>query len=333
MDLDGIVSKGSSIDSELAAGILLRSLTTPSSALFGKVSLGSGIKGYAEFFQPFGAFYVMPWVRYSLDYDEWIFEEFKLSSVYRNYGGGLWTGLALGRSTDFRVGLSYEIVKDASYGVNPPEKRSAALRAAFRVDSRSSTVFPERGVSLLLYGVWSDDTYVGQTPFAKLELDFEAAIPLGRGFSLGFAGYAGSDFSLFIPAAQAAPSSQYFSITKQGLFYGLAPEDLYAQGHTVAALGLELRKKVGMLNPLVGGDFYLLANGSVGTASQRAMDDPVDDYDFFPLRWSATVGAGLKLSDQLGLFAGAGVVSVGGEVRPAISLSFGSFEDRIEDKR
>lgn len=327
-DLDGTVSTNSSIDSELSAGLLFRAVTTPQSAFFAKAALGSGFRGYAELFQPAGPFFLLPWARFNLDYDEWIIDEFKISTLYRAFGGGLWAGTALGRRAEFRAGVSYEWVRDASID-SKVNKRQAAVRAALWADTRNSTVFPDRGVSFLAYGLWSDGSVLGEIPFATFDLTFQAALPLGEKTSLGFSAFAGSDFAGIIPGVQPAPDSRYFVLPRRGLFYGLIPKDPYAQGDTVGAIGLELRRNLGRINPILGGDIFLVLNGSLGTADMY--EDPT--VDFFPLRWSVTAGAGVRVTNETGLFAGAGVVSVGNRLRPALTVSLGSFEDSLEDRR
>ncbi|HOV94710.1 MAG TPA: hypothetical protein PLT87_07515, partial [Spirochaetales bacterium] len=100
-------------------------------------------------------------------------------------------------------------------------------------------------------------------------------------------------------------------------------------GDTVAGIGIEIRHRIGKLNPILGGDFYAIANFSLGTTDWYG-DDTVN---YLPLRWSGTVGAGARLTNQLGAFAGVGLVGSGSGLRPALTLLVGSFEEPIEDRR
>ncbi len=329
-DLDAIVSTTSSIASEISAGLMFRGLTNKDSALFVNTSLGSGFRGYTEFFQPMGPLFVMPWARYAFEIDEYSVPDLLLSisSIYRHYGGGLWAGTTLGQHADFRIGASIESVLDAAK-IPKEEKRQVALRGAFRIDTRSNTVFPESGISLLAYGVWSDPLIQSQFTFAQADLDFEAAIPLGPASTLGVAAFAGTDFSGFIPGTEPVDGTRFYSLVRQGMFYGLTSSQQVAVGNSVAGLGLEMRRKLGQINPILGGNVFLLANASVGTANQVSDSE----FGFLPLRISGTLGAGLKLTGELGIMGGIGFAGTTAAIRPAITVMIGSFEERLEDLR
>lgn len=328
-DVGAVLSLNSSVGTALSAGVLFRGWTTKNSAAFFKASLASGFGLYGEFFQPFGPFFAMPWLRFKLDYDEWIIDDLKLSPLYRSYGGGLWLGAALGGHCDFRIGASFEIAKDGSRSLTPADEKLAVLRSSFHWDNRSSVVFPEHGFSLLIYGGLADPAIGSQIGYAQVEIDFEAVFSLGANLNLGVTAFAGTDFAGFIPGAAAVDSSRYFRLARQGMFYGLNGNETQGKGDSVAGIGLELRKKIGLLNPVLGGDVFLVANASLGTADWYGESL----VDFLPLRYSATFGLGLRLGDELGVFGGAGVVGLSGKIRPAVTLMIGSFEDKPEDRR
>jgi len=328
-DMNAILAQRSTIDPTLSAGLLFRGWTTPSSAMFFKASIGSGIDAYAEYFQPFGAFSVTPWARFNVDYDEWILDDLKLSTLYRTYGGGLWLGLAVGNHSDVRAGISLESVKDGSSALVPVAERLSALRAAYHFDNRSSVVFPERGYSLLTYASWASAALGSEISFLQAEADFEAALPLGSATTLGVAAFVGTDFAGIIAGVPSVSSSRYFSLARQGMFYGINSAEPQGTGDTLAGVGLELRHKIGRVNPILGGDLFLIANASLGTSDWYG-DSTVD---YLPLRWAGTLGAGLKVNSRLGVFAGAGLVGLSNSIRPALTIMIGSFEDKLEDRR
>ncbi|MCE5256343.1 MAG: patatin-like phospholipase family protein [Spirochaetaceae bacterium] len=328
-DMDTIVSSQSSIDPTLSVGLLFRGWTTKNSAMFIKASAGSGIDLYSEYFQPIGSFFAMPWLRFDIGRDSWILDTLKISTLYRTYGGGLWLGLALGSHSDLRIGASLESVKDGSRALVPVNERLLALRSAYHYDNRSSIVFPERGWSLLAYASWANAAIGSEIPFLQAEADFEAALPLGQATTLGIAAFAGTDFAGIIPGAPNVSSSRYFTLARQGMFYGINDTEPQGTGDTLAGIGLEVRHKIGRINPILGGDIYLMANASVGTADWYG-DSTVE---YLPLRYSGTLGAGLRLSSQMGIFAGAGIVGISNTVQPAFTLMIGSFEDKLEDRR
>jgi outer membrane protein assembly factor BamA len=337
--LNAILTQRSTIDPEVSAGLMFRGWTTPDSAAFFKATIGSGINIYGEYFQPFGAFSRVPWLRFDTDYDDWILQDLKVSTLYRTYGGGVWLEYAISNHQDARLGISLESIKESSILDSEPQSegselltrsaRLVAVRAAYRFDNRSSVVFPGSGQYFLAYASWGSPPLGSELGFFKLEADYEFAKPIGYDTTLGVAAFAGTDFAGIIPGAAKVTGARYFSLARQGMFYGMTAGEPQGTGDTVAAVGLELRHRVGKINPVLGGDFYGIANFSLGTTDWYGEDT----VNYLPLRWSGTIGAGAKLTNQLGGFAGVGLVGSAGTLRPALTLLIGSFEDAIEDRR
>ncbi len=332
-DFGGTVSASSTTFSALSAGVLFRGITNRDSALFVKAGMGSGVRAYAEFFQPVGKLYAMPWVRYGLEYDETTLDadEVRIGTLYRHWGGGLWLGSTLGPHSDMRIGAAVESVRDSS-SVPPANRLLGTLRFRAVTDTRSATVFPDRGHALSAGLVLSAPSVLGSDfSFVQTEIDVEAAIPAIQGVTIGLAGFAGTDFAGLVAGAHPVDGSRYQTLPRQGMFYGTNPTSTRVSGSSVFGAGIEIRRRSGRLNAVLGGDLYLLANTSVGTAYRPG----VPDDGFLPLRWTATIGAGARLSPDLGLLAGIGLVGTeaDGSVHPALTILFGSFEDRMEDRR
>ena len=344
-DLTTVLTQRSTIDPEISVGLLFRGWTTTSSAAFFKATIGSGINIYGEYFQPFGPFSVVPWLRFDTDYDDWIFDELKVSTLYRTYGTGFWLEYAIGSHQDVRLGLSLESVKetpipDSELGTSQSSSGTStsgsgvsahlsAVRAAYRFDNRPSVVFPSSGFALLVYASWGSVPLGSDLGFFKLDATYKMAESIGNDSTIGVSAFLGSDFAGIIPGAAPVTTGQYFSLARNGMFYGMAGGEPQATGDTVAGIGVEVRHRIGKLNPILGGDFYAIANFSLGTTDWYG-DDTVN---YLPLRWSGTVGAGARLTNQLGAFAGVGLVGSGSGLRPALTLLVGSFEEPIEDRR
>jgi hypothetical protein len=196
-------------------------------------------------------------------------------------------------------------------------------------------VFPERGFSTIAVARWADPVLGGDGSFTSAELGGSLALPLSRKTSLGLCAFVGSDFSGFLMVNGELPPERYFSIRQQGMFYGLASRSDRALGNSVASMAIELRTRVGRLNSipsLLGGDFFMLANLSLGSA--RITGEP--NNDFLPLRWNGSLGLGGRLGDHFGMLLTAGLIGdeeMLAAVRPALSLELGTFGDFLEDRR
>ena len=342
-DLTTVLTQRSTIDPEISAGLLFRGWTTANSAAFFKATIGSGVNIYGEYFQPFGPFSVVPWLRFDTDYDDWIFDELKVSTLYRTYGIGFWLEYAISSHQDVRLGLSLESVKETPIPdpeLGTPQGSSgtstsgvsahlSAVRAAYRFDNRPSAVFPSSGLALLVYASWGSVPLGSDLGFFKLDAVYTMAESIGNDSTIGVSAFFGSDFAGIIPGAAPVPTGQYFSLARNGMFYGMAGGEPEGTGDTVAGIGIEIRHRIGKLNPILGGEFYAIANFSLGTTDWYGEDT----INYLPLRWSGTVGAGAKLTNQLGAFAGVGLVGSGSGLRPALTLLIGSFNDAIEDRR
>ena len=116
------------------------------------------------------------------------------------------------------------------------------------------------------------------------------------------------------------------------MFYGYPDHSERGEGDHVAAVSLELRARLGRLIELLGGDVFAFANGSVGTV--RVGDGTV--MDFLPIRTSLALGAGVRITDSIGILGAVCLNYDQGAATPlipAFTLEFGSFSSRLENRR
>jgi NTE family protein len=324
---------------ESLPALVLRDLSGKDSALFAEVGFQDRKRFYAEYFQPFGPFFVMPFFKYESVFDAYQFSRSQLYwTRYQSLGGGGWMGLTFSKASDFLVGYSFSNESAYDFGDTAPKVQLATLSGAFRLDTREGSVFPASGLSLLLHGRWADPRLGGASTFTQSDLEFTGAIPLGKNLTFGVAGFAGTDFAGILPVKGGLSSERYYTVKHPGMFYGMEERPSAATGDNVAALGLELRAKVGRVNALFGGDVIVLANFSLAGVQRAAKyaGDPTA-FDFLPLSWNAAAGLGLRITPHFGLLLEGGVVDDGnptiGPRRLAVSIELGSFSEFFEDQR
>ena len=217
-----------------------------------------------------------------------------------------------------------------------PNSTVGTLSAVLRAGTLSTTVFPESGFSTTIRGRRADPSLGGNTAFTALEGHFTTALPLSDRFTLGMVGFAASDFSGIPGVSGKLPVEREFSIRQTGMFYGLEPNPAMGMGNHAAALALELRMKLGSISPLLGIDFFGLANFSVA-AVRQGLPGNVDFIDFLPLRWDSSLGLGAHITDHLGVMAAFSFVNDGNiplnPRRFAFTLEVGSFAQFLEDGR
>jgi NTE family protein len=338
----GLLSTMRSSEVSTRLGAYLGDLFGKDSALFAEFGIGSLTRAYAEYFQPVGPVYAMPFLRYQTQYDYYSLDRgLALRSDFVSAGGGMGIGYFIGKTADLRIGwacdsaqgLDGDVSSDSEIVVPSWERDVAGyLFLDFGLDDRPATVFPERGFSADFRARWADPSFGGADSFIASDLRWNAALPLAKRLSLGFAGCAATDFSGLVRGASALPQTRLFELRSNGMFYGLEPTPDFEYGHHLLGLGLELRQKLGKVSRLLGGEIFGLANVSVAAA----YEGDVDDYSLLPLRWNPSLGLGLRVSRDFGvLLAGGGVFDSDdiGSLRPALSFQLGSFADFPEDRR
>lgn len=327
----GVVSGTYESEASLLSGFELANLSGQGSSLTFQADLWKGVLLRAEYYQPLDFLFLNPFVEIhgSSDYSrtaQYIVQR----ADFFDAGGGAWLGANLGDRVAMMLGWSLEAVGGAATLGTPGNVGTVSF--AVLGDTRHASVFPERGIAFLVRARLADPSFGGDMNFAAAELRWNAALRLSRIMSLGVAGQIGTDFSGFVDGATVLPPVRRFDLHAPGMFYGLGRLSERDSGDHVAGLGLELRRRIGRVSALFGGDIIALANLSAGVA--RVTGDPF--RDFFPLRWNACLGLGLRLSPSFGFLLTGGAVidsDAAGGVRPALSFEIGSMSDFLEDLR
>jgi NTE family protein len=339
----GLYSAFSSNEVTIQPALYLGEPSGPDSAFFVEAGMGARTRAYAEYFQPIGRAFLLPYLKYESTYDSYpIGEGLGLRAYYRSAGGGAWLGWGLGRGADVEAGWSYESIRSsdvsdpaAASGSGPTalsNSETGSVNLAFRADDRPVLVFPERGAWVMAKARWANPAFLGDTSFISARIELGGALPLAKRWTLGCSLAAASDFSGFVPGAAPIPADRRFSLRGPGMFYGLEPRPERESGDHAAGAGLELRASVGRINPILGGELYAIANLSAGSA--RVEGDP--DNDFLPIRWNPSLGMGARFGRAFGALVAVGLVADGNPIapiRPALSLELGSLSSFLEDLR
>jgi len=330
VDYRGLYSATASSRMSLSPAIIFRDITTKDSALFAEASLVNSARAYVEFFQPFGPFYLQPWAKYLLEYDSYDFDEttFAVDLIYRSLGAGFWAGVSVGRYFDAIAGYGFENVRPGAVAA----QNLSEAKAALYFDSRDRLVFTRRGVSALLLGRWANPAIGSEIEMTRVEIAGSLHFDIGKTLNIGVNAFAGTDFYCLVDGVPDVATSYYSSLRRPGMFYGYMERSERAEGDHAVAISLELRARLGRLINLLGGDYYVFLNGSLGGA--RVADGAT--IDFFPLRMSYALGAGARITDNLGILGAVCLNYDEGSVNPlapAFTIEFGSFSSRFETRR
>jgi NTE family protein len=338
----GVLSALASTESTLMPALYLGELTGKDSALFAEFGLLGKTLARAEYFQPFGPLYFKPGLHYESQYDSWpLGEGLGVRSYFRTVGGDLVAGLSLGKRGELEARWALESVR-ASNRDDPSQGGASEgaivdgvlglLEARIDLDEYRTGIFPELGFSFQADLRRADPAFGGTTSYTSTDLSASCALPLGPRLSLAMSGFAGTDFSGYLPGIGQLPSARWYSLRQPGMFYGLEARPDREIGNHAAALAIELRANLGRISALLGGDLFGIANLSVG--STRVTDDPLTD--FLPLRFNGSLGMGARITRSFGALAVVGLVSDSNAIhpiRPALTFELGTLSRFAEDRR
>jgi NTE family protein len=327
----GVYSSEFSNSIKAGTALFLQDLSGKDSALLVNLELMSALRLGLSYFQPLGPFYLAPWLRYDSEYDSVSFSasDVVVGSKFRSAGGGLWAGLALGRDSDLAFGWSWESVHSAEFAGTESRKLSA-LRGAVYLDGRDASAFPERGLAFVGQVRWAGGFLGGELSFFQAEAGLDAAFPIGHRDFLGLSLFAGTDLEGLATGATSVPTAYRSTIRHSGMFYGMAASDPDAWGDHAAGLGLELRRRISGMNPLLG-KVFAFGNASLGLTVQEA-----ESLASIPLLWCASAGFEVRMSRSFGIRASASLIRADASSFPvaaALGLEVGSFLERPEDRR
>jgi hypothetical protein len=274
--------------------------------MFVQISLGGRNRVYAEYYQPIGPVYLLPFASYLHQVDTYAVGGLVgLEAPYDGLGFGIRLGFGMNRTVNAEAGWSLEVVQATDPATGTAVDRSVGTASAMVLaENLPTSAFPERGYAARLLLELGSPALGGTTSFATAELRGSLAIPLSRSFTLGASVLAATDFSGFAPVAGSLSRERFFNLRSSGMFYGLGEHPEYESGNHAFGMGLELRAKVGRINPLLGGDVFALANLSAGVVQVTGSPD----VQFLPVRWDASLGCGVRLTKDFGILATTGVV-------------------------
>ncbi len=336
LDYSGVYSSTFASKLYMTNGVLFRGLSGPGSALFINTSLVNTLQIGAEYFHPIGPFFIQPSLWYAYDYSELASESspIAIGMTYRSIGGGLWLGCNIGSKADFMAAYSYEnVILPENYYTGEDSSTVAGLSASLRLDTSDSTVFARKGIELTLYGSLCDESLGASENMLQTDIALRSGLPIGESDSIGLNFFAGTDFEYFLPAY--VPSADYlYSLNRPGIFYGLAPSANENLCQNMLSMSAEYRRRLGAVNTFIGGDVYAIANLSAGAMFAFSAEEGDPTLIGFTIPVSLSVGLGSRLSSSFGAYLlGSVNTRDGGYNSVGISLAFGSFHERVEDRR
>jgi len=336
LDYESVFSSTFSSQLYMTGGLLLRGLTGPGSALFISSSLVNRLKISAEYFQPLGPFFIKPWARYAYEYSDIVAEDSPVTvgMIYRSMGGGLWLGCNIGNKADFMAGFSYEnVILPENFLAEEKSSIVMGPELSLRINTSDSTIFPRKGFDLTLYGSLCDERLGATENMLQTDITLRGGLPIGKSDSLGLCFFAGTDFDYLLPAFE--PSAAYwYSLNRPGMFYGLASTASENICENITAFSAEYRRRLGSVNTFIGGDVYAIANLSAAGLFVFNTDENNNIATTVTVPVSLSLGLGSRLSSSFGAYLLGSVNTRDGSYSSVgISLSFGSFHERVEDRR
>ena len=180
--------------------------------------------------------------------------------------------------------------------------------------------FPTKGfyVNLDDKGVFS--LFAENTPLAfnLCQVDFTAAIPVSKRFSILVNMFAGSDITRNLQEIPTFIPFFGYSLGDRTFFPQFSGKHYYGTHKGAAQLVFQFQPWENLT--IMGGQMLLSVSGSIGEVAMDYTDFTVKD-----IQWNASVNAGIRLTDRFGIMCRFGAGTSERSVMPFLSLDFGTI--------
>lgn len=326
VDYAGSWSSVTSSSFELSTGIILQGMAGRGSQLIAEGSFFGSQSASMEYYQPVGGFlFFDPYLKVFRGYLDRAVGLSVTGLPTSCVGGGLWSGVPMGRAGAFEVGYSIAAVNTyRQQSWTAFRETVSSARLLLRADSRPTSVFPRRGVLVEVGYERASPLLGGTAEFQKLAAELQLNLPVSDALTLAMDLSGGTDFTTSWTEETALPLAGAFDLHDRQLFRGYTPGEVV--GSHKAAAGLDARVRLLTLSQLFGSDLLLLANLSVG----NCWVEPPQSWSGLALRFGGSVGLGLRIERSFGLRLLLSAIESG---RFAVSLDLGPMAEGLFDER
>lgn len=310
----------------LSPSVILRDLTTRNSRLAIDFRIMDAPAVYGEFIQPMGEHaYIGLTAAAARDYDMMLTGSgpgYQYQTITRNLGGRI--GVLPVNGMDINLGWRYDwIDRERLPEFSATEAVDTASLVVFSIqyNRRDSAIFPMNGVTGKADFTASLPELNSERRFMVLTTSGSTFLSLGTPFSVALLWQAGTDFSLRDDEIRSAPPLYKPDLANRRLFP--APLLLADRiGSHVIGAGIEIKHHLNWADRGITLPVFLLGQTSAGSVMQDAPEAPVR----WPIHWTASVGAGIRVNQAFGIaLRGGAAITTSQEIQPFLALDMGAL--------
>ncbi len=332
---EGTVSDQSVSKLTFSLDIQFRGLTGTGSVLSVKSTMINNLGAALMYMQPIGAH---SYVQLSADViveQEFVtsgFQRHELQGNRLSYSStGLLFGVKFGSYHRMQIGGSIywmdtdgNATEELEIQQNKYRQTSASIAAPLNIgytfDTFDYPSFPTRG-----FYVKFDDTGVfpllateAPVAFNLCRVDFTAAVPLARNFSIIFNVFAGSDISMQLAKIPSFIPLFGYTLGDRTYFPQMAGKQQYGTHKAAAQIVFQFQPWQNLT--IMGGQMFFSVSGSIGEVAMEYTDFTVKD-----IKWNASFNTGIRISKTFSVMFRLGAGTTKNTIIPFISVDFGTI--------
>lgn len=315
--------------------IQMRGFTGPGSVLSVKSSMLNDFSIGLMYMQPFGDYSYIQLFGDAKIEQEFVTSGFSVQELQGSRLGYTYTGVCFGSWFGQKHQLYYgpslfwigtEQISNESITAQKEKFPGvyATVAAPLNIGYTFSTLdyysFPTKGFYVNLDDKGVFPLFAENTPLAfnLCQVDFTAAIPVSKRFSILVNMFAGSDITRNLQEIPTFIPFFGYSLGDRTFFPQFSGKHYYGTHKGAAQLVFQFQPWENLT--IMGGQMLLSVSGSIGEVAMDYTDFTVKD-----IQWNASVNAGIRLTDRFGIMCRFGAGTSERSVMPFLSLDFGTI--------
>ena len=301
----------------LEGGVQIRGLTGPGSVLSLRSSIMDVFSFETIYLQPISPVAFMTAQAVILNDRDIIVSGFTHQEAKEDrlllFSGAITGGVLINQRSLFKAGPFFQsVAPELVSSAGDTWNMTTGFGASYSFNTLDYALLPSSGIYTALENrIYLPLPFAAPWIFDILSLDFEGAVPLGRGFGIVAGAFAGSALGTNLPDEYSFAGFNSFD---RRYFPHMAGKDSYSANKAAVSLALQFQPWKNLV--ILGGQLVFSLSVSAGE-----LLDEWPDFSFKNLIWKSSLNTSLRLKNNFGLLLRAGAGS-NGYNRPSPFIAF-----------
>lgn len=196
---------------------------------------------------------------------------------------------------------------------------AAPLNIGYTFESFDYPAFPTRGFYVKFDNTGVFPLFGSETPLAfnLCRVDFTAAVPVSKKFSIIFNMFAGSDITRQLAKIPSLIPMFGYSLGDRTFFPQISGKHQFGTHKGAAQLVFQFQPWQNLT--IMGGQMFISVSGSIGEVAMN-----YTDFSVSGIQWNASLNAGIRINNSFSIMCRFGAGTTDDSIMPFLSLDFGS---------